>query len=300
MVAIIVLNYNNPDITKKCIQSIFDNCTGNYSVFLVDNASTDGSYEKFRIWYGNSDIKIIHSPENTGYAAGNNIGAREALCAGASHLLFMNNDIILQNDIVAILLRTLHNSRAVVVGPEIVSPDLKKMVYNRRILDFRSYLLDKKPFVFLHKYLGVANRHYDVSERMLEFNGMVSGSCFMIDAKIFKQIEGFDEGTFLYGEEDILAYKLREIGCICAYQPNAKVVHWHSSTISPQGEAFERYHRYYSALYVLRKYARVSDCQFIIAALINLAPCAVNAICHGDYRLYFRRLFNDYMRLLRC
>lgn len=300
MVAIIVLNYNNPDITKKCIQSIFDNCTGNYRVFLVDNASTDGSYEKFRIWYDNSGIKIIKSPKNVGYAAGNNIGAREALCAGASHLLFMNNDIILQNNIVAILLRTLHNSRAVVVGPEIVSPDMKKMVYNRRILDFRSYLLDKKPFVYLHKYLGVANRHYDACEVMFEFQGMVSGSCFMVDAKIFKQIGGFDEGTFLYGEEDILAYKLHEIGHVCAYQPDAKVIHMHSSSISSQGKAFEKYHRYYSMLYVLRKYARVGDCKFIIAALINLGPYAISAIFCSNYRKYFQKLFYVYMRLLRC
>lgn len=47
-VSIIIVNYNTRDITKDCIDSVFEKTRGvSFEVILVDNASTDGSKEFF-------------------------------------------------------------------------------------------------------------------------------------------------------------------------------------------------------------------------------------------------------------
>ena len=47
-VSIIIVNYNTKNITASCIDSIYEKTSGlSFEVILVDNASTDGSKEKF-------------------------------------------------------------------------------------------------------------------------------------------------------------------------------------------------------------------------------------------------------------
>ncbi|KEJ83598.1 hypothetical protein HMPREF1002_03785 [Porphyromonas sp. 31_2] len=47
-VSVIIVNYNTLDITKKCIDSLFEKTKDiSFEVIVVDNASKDGSYECF-------------------------------------------------------------------------------------------------------------------------------------------------------------------------------------------------------------------------------------------------------------
>ena len=71
-VSVIIVNYNTLDITKKCIDSLFEKTKDiSFEVIVVDNASKDGSYECF--FY---DDRIIYKylPENLGFGRANNIG----------------------------------------------------------------------------------------------------------------------------------------------------------------------------------------------------------------------------------
>ena len=47
-VSIILVNYNTKELTKQCIDSLFEYTNGiNFEIILVDNASSDGSIEYF-------------------------------------------------------------------------------------------------------------------------------------------------------------------------------------------------------------------------------------------------------------
>ncbi len=90
-VSLIVLTYNNLDLTKKCLNSILNNTVyDNYEVILVDNNSTDGTQDYLKNTYANNGkFKIILNEENVGFAAGNNIGLAEAT---GDILVILNND----------------------------------------------------------------------------------------------------------------------------------------------------------------------------------------------------------------
>ena len=46
MVSFIILNYNTPQVTKQCLDSIEKNCDGQeYEVIVVDNHSTEDNYK---------------------------------------------------------------------------------------------------------------------------------------------------------------------------------------------------------------------------------------------------------------
>jgi len=88
----VVLNYNGFEDTVECIHSLQNATYPNLGFVLVDNGSPDGSGDRLRITF--PSLPIILLKENTGYAAGNNVGIRFALEQGFDYVLVLNNDVI--------------------------------------------------------------------------------------------------------------------------------------------------------------------------------------------------------------
>jgi GT2 family glycosyltransferase/glycosyltransferase involved in cell wall biosynthesis len=90
-VSVIVVTYNNLELTKACLHSleVYSNYP-NYEVIVVDNASSDDSPNYLREWVAQGDNRtIILNPDNKGFAAGNNQGL---LAATGEYLVLLNND----------------------------------------------------------------------------------------------------------------------------------------------------------------------------------------------------------------
>ena len=62
--------------------------------------------------------------------------------------------------------------------------------------------------------------------------GVLSGCFFVIKHKVFKEIGYFDERTFLYNEENILAYKLNEIGFKQGVLISERIIHFQGLSIN--------------------------------------------------------------------
>lgn len=92
--AIIVLSYNNLEITKNCIESIRqNNYNKTYELIVVDNASTDGVQDWLR---KQKDICFIENKDNMGFPYGCNQGIA---AAGESYdIMLLNNDTIVPED----------------------------------------------------------------------------------------------------------------------------------------------------------------------------------------------------------
>ena len=75
--AIVILNYNTKDLLRKCLKSIqTKKWKHSQETWVVDNASNDGSAEMIRKEF--SDVKLIKSDKNRGFAGGNNESVRLA------------------------------------------------------------------------------------------------------------------------------------------------------------------------------------------------------------------------------
>src|SRR4030042_2960407 len=95
-VAIIVLNWQQPDLTLQTITSLLrlSHPDFKYQIYLIDNGSGDSSYSIFQKKYHNRpEIKLIKSPTNLLFAAGNNLGIKQAINDGHNYILLINNDV---------------------------------------------------------------------------------------------------------------------------------------------------------------------------------------------------------------
>ena len=93
---VVIVNYRRADLTVETVRSL-RSCPecAHGCVVLVDNASGDGSSERFRAEC--FDCVVLGAGANRGFAGGNNIGIQYALEHGATHVLLLNNDTVVDS-----------------------------------------------------------------------------------------------------------------------------------------------------------------------------------------------------------
>ena len=90
---IIILNWNGLAVITDCIRSVKQTRYSHFVILLVDNASTDGSFEMAKETF--PDIKYLQNPENMGFAEGNNRGIKLAFVElAADCVVLLNNDTV--------------------------------------------------------------------------------------------------------------------------------------------------------------------------------------------------------------
>lgn len=115
-VSIIVVTYNNLDLTVACINSLIRNTTyPNYEIIIVDNGSEDGTQAYLR-QLSRLDVscRIKLNQENRGFAAANNQGLDMAT---GDVLVLLNNDTLVPKGWLDPLIRHLDNPSVGLVGP---------------------------------------------------------------------------------------------------------------------------------------------------------------------------------------
>ena len=90
-----ICNYNGKEYIGNCIKSILGQIEINESfhLYMVDNASTDGSAEWVTASFG-SNVTIIRNAKNLGGAGGFNTALRDAIEKGYEYVILLDNDIV--------------------------------------------------------------------------------------------------------------------------------------------------------------------------------------------------------------
>ena len=72
-----MLDWNQEAGTLECLDSLAEITYPNFTIFLVDNGSTDGSAEAISQWTGNGrQVELIRIEPNLGFIGGSNVGIR--------------------------------------------------------------------------------------------------------------------------------------------------------------------------------------------------------------------------------
>jgi GT2 family glycosyltransferase len=89
LVTVVVLNWNGAHLLGDCLDGLAaqDLPEGQAAVWVVDNASTDGSLELLSERFG--WVRVIANPSNDGFAGGNNVALREV---ATPFVALLNND----------------------------------------------------------------------------------------------------------------------------------------------------------------------------------------------------------------
>lgn len=212
-VAIIVLSYNGLDLTRQCLDSLRTSDYPNAQLWVVDNASTDGTPGAIKKDY--PEVQLAALPENRGYAGGNNRGMRLALEQGADLVFLLNNDTRLYPDCVSNLVRALErHPRAGLLGP---------MVYTwegQIISSAGGHVVWRQADAVNAGMAEVDRGQY--AERQVEF---VNGCGLLARRAAIEQVGMLDERFFMYWEETDWAMRMREAGWEVWFEPVARMRH---------------------------------------------------------------------------
>ena len=209
MLAVVVLNWNGGDDTRRCLESLTAS-TLPHKTYLVDNGSTDGSLDSLI-----ADM-VIRNGRNLGFAGGCNVGAKQAITEGATQLFFLNNDATLAPDTLEKLHAALTED-VVAVSPRILTPD--------DAVWFECGKITLREFVIA--------RHVEANE--VGTTDFCSGCALLVRAADFGRIGGFDEKLFAYYEDIDLCLKLAGK---CKVIPDALA--WHKGSASTGGSESPR------------------------------------------------------------
>ncbi len=87
-VSIVILNYNNKKVIFNCVDTLLKfNSRYNYEIVVVDNMSTDGSYELLKERYSDK-INLVRNSKN-GCSSGRNLGVEKSK---GKYILFLDSD----------------------------------------------------------------------------------------------------------------------------------------------------------------------------------------------------------------
>lgn len=103
-ISVIILTFNNVELTQECIESVLERSDyPNLEVIVVDNASSDDTPNYLKsVERENPNVQVVLNNENLGFAAGNNVGLS---IATGDYLVLLNNDTVVTQGWLMTLLR---------------------------------------------------------------------------------------------------------------------------------------------------------------------------------------------------
>ncbi len=224
--SVIIVNYNVRQFLESALASVYRAMEGvEGEVFVVDNASDDGSVEMVRAKF--PQAILIESKANVGFARANNAALRQAK---GRYLLLLNPDTIVQEDTFKVMMKFFdENPDAGAAGCKILNPDGTFQLPCRRSFP--------TPWVAFTKIFGLSalfpksklfgryNLTYLNEDETYEVDA-VSGSFMFVRREVYERVGGLDETFFMYGEDLDWCYRISQSGSRVYYVPLTKIIHF--------------------------------------------------------------------------
>ncbi len=230
-IGLVILNYNDK---KTVIDYVNNICSYNSidKIVIVDNASTDGSYEEL-CKIRNNKIDVIKTDSNGGYASGNNVGVRYLINNYSSEYIIVSNpDVCFTENIITEMIACLEERAD--AGIVACRMNCLSAIHLPVAWKLPTYIdcLFQDSFI-IKRLIGdrTEYKYLDLWGDVCKVD-VLPGSLFAIRSSVFNEVGGFDESTFLYYEENILAFKLKAIGKINYLINKLEYNHYHSVSIN--------------------------------------------------------------------
>lgn len=265
----VVVNFNAGDGLAHCVRDLLGQ-QPLVRVYLVDNASADGSLEPLSGLAGDDRLRVVRNAENRGFAAACNQGA--ALGDGA-YLAFVNPDCrVPEGALEAVRSALEERPSAALAGALVRDPDGAEQRGTRRRLP--------APWRALMTFTGLERW----SEQWPLLRGVhepgpaprapaaveaVNGAFLVVRRADFESVGGFDEGYFLHCEDLDLFHRMREQGREILFVPVA-VTH-QRGTSSRSAPLAVHWHKHRSMIrYLWRHHARGGDLLWLPLACLGV------------------------------
>lgn len=229
--SIIIVSWNTKKLVMDCIESIKTTTKKiSYDIFVVDNASSDGTVEMLKTEF--KDINIIENKINNGFAKANNQAIK---LSSSRFIMLLNPDTVVQDNSLDTMVKYLEEHDEVgIVGCKLLNidgslqescrrfPDLQ--TYSNILLKLHAFFPNKRCF----KNYFMKNMNYDKINEV----DQVMGAALMYKTNVFGQKSYLDEDYWIWFEEVDFCYNVRKKGYKVIYLPDAKIIHYKAQSFS--------------------------------------------------------------------
>lgn len=216
--SIIIANYN----TRSLLRARLEDLTGR--IVVVDNGSTDGSWEMVEREFPNVDL--IRNAQNTGFARANNQGIR---LTKSKYILLLNTDCEATIETITEITSYLDTH------PEVGAVTCKLILADGS-MDPACHRGFPTPWASLTYFLGLEKlfpssrlfgQYHQGYKPMREIHDVdcISGAFFLLRREVIDQVGLLDEAFFMYGEDIDWCYRIRKSGWKIGFYPHLSIIH---------------------------------------------------------------------------
>ena len=241
--AIIIVNWKQYDLTKKCLLSINKTKFNNYKIILVDNESSE---KKLNVLLNDFyNLKVIQNKLNLGFGVANNQAITYALDNNYDYVMLLNNDTEVDQNFISPLINCIENNNSVGgVQPLIMN-------YNKRdsIWSAGGYI---------NKFFGITTTNKSL-ENKLDLD-WITGCCMLLKTEVIKKTKLLDENFFAYYEDVDWSLRIKDLGYSLQLVETSLIYHHGSissnnSTSEGRLSAYVHYLNFKNHIYFLRKHS---------------------------------------------
>src|SRR5688500_16165259 len=224
-VATVILNYNGKEFLQRFLPFFKSSRYPNEKIYVVDNASTDGSVRWLRS--EQKGIESILLPKNEGYAGGYNQALQKI---NAKYFAIVNSDVEITPEWLMPVIDMMENDQSIAaVQPKILS-DSKRGYFE--YAGAAGGLMDALGYPFCRgRILQNIERDTGQYDSPME-TFWASGAAFVVRGDLFHEAGEFDADYFAHQEEIDLAWRLqlKKYKIMCC--PDSVVYHVGGGTLN--------------------------------------------------------------------
>lgn len=238
--SVVILSFNTRKLLKRCLGSVV-RClvigdsevrkatstkplAPNTQIIVVDNNSDDESPEMVKKEF--PQVKLIRSKKNLGFAGGNNLGLKKA---SGRYILFLNSDTELFPNTLKKAVDFMETDQKIgAMTPKTMlfsggmDPDCHRG-FPTPWASF-SYFLGLEKLFPKSRIFGQYHKLYQDLNKAHEIDAGF-GTFMIIRKDVYKEVGGFDDNYFFYGEDLDYFYRIKQAGWKVMFYPKALLRH---------------------------------------------------------------------------
>lgn len=239
--SIVILNYKVPYYLLLCLDSV-KKATANISseIIVVDNKSEDESSELVSKYF--PEVIFIQNQENQGFSKGNNLGVAKAK---GKYLCILNPDTVVEENCFSKLLNVYENTEKLgAVGTQLIDGSGKFLPESKRCIP--------SPKVALEKLIGISKNYYNqkIDTEKGGKTEILVGAFMFLETRIYKEVGGFDEDFYMYGEDIDLSFRILKAGYQNYYVGEIQNIHFKGESTNKDDVYLQRF---YDAMFIFYK-----------------------------------------------
>jgi N-acetylglucosaminyl-diphospho-decaprenol L-rhamnosyltransferase len=238
-VTAVVVDWNLPDHTLRCVDSLVHDGMPAERIVVVENDPTDENWSRIRA--GAARCVLVRLGANVGFARANNIGARAL--PGEAYLLVNNDAFVQRPGTVSALLEALGPEEVGMVVPRLLNPDL---TLQPTVVPFTT------PLPALVRATGLSrfapdrwqprlSTHWS-HDRSREIEA-AAGAVMLVRGATWEQLGGLREASFMFAEDIDLCWRAREAGWKTWFCDEAEFIHLGGTSSDLRWNSRERWAR---------------------------------------------------------